>query len=147
MPKPTLSIALSQTSLGLAIFEEHRLNFLEAYSLETLPKAHDAAAGYVLRCVDSFNPALVVMQRSPDTLPDIRAAIFEALRAANRPVSEISEEEVIASFGEPPLNDKTELRQLMRVLFPQIPSGGLVFTSLDAVATGLCFQTKLLLNS
>ena len=128
MPEPTLSIALSQDSLGLAIFQGQRLTFLETHSLQAVSKPAEASAGYVLRCIDSFSPAVAVIQRSADESPDIRAAVLEALRACNRPISEISEQEVLASFGDPPISSKEELRQLMRVLFPQIPSSRLVFS-------------------
>lgn len=147
MTESTLSIALSQESLGLAIFQGQCLTFLEAHSLHSVPKPAEASAGFVLRCIDSFNPAVAVMQRSSDELPDIRAAVLEALRASNRPLSEISEHEVLASFGEPPVESKEELRSLMRVLFPQIPSTRLVFSCLDAVATGLHFETQRLLKA
>lgn len=145
MQEPTLSIALSQDSLGLAIFQGQRLTFLEAHSLEAAPKPADTSAGFVLRCIDNFNPVMVVMQPFSDETPEVRSAVLTALRAANRPISEITEQELLASFGDPPIGSKEELRQLMRILFPQIPSGRLVFSCLEAVAAGLHFETQRIL--
>lgn len=141
----TLSIALSREGLGLAIFQGPRLTFLEAHSLQTVPNPAEASAGIVLRCIDAFHPAAAVVQRSSDESSDIHAAVLEALRASNRPVSEISEQDLFASFGDPPIADKEELRQLMRVLFPHIPIKRLFLSCLDAVATGLHFETQRLL--
>lgn len=145
MPQPTLSIAISQASLGLAIFLEQRLTFLEVHSLQGLPKPAEASPGYVLRCVDKFRPERALMQRSPDEPENVRAAVFEALRAVNCPLQEIPEQEVFSSFGDPPIADKQELRSLIRALFPQVPSTQLVFSCLDAVAAGLHFETMRLL--
>jgi len=141
----TLSIALSHESLGLAIFQGPRLTFLEAHSLQAVPKSAEASAGFALRCIETFSPAVAVMQCPPNESPEIRAAILEVLRASNRPLSEIPEQEVLASFGEPPIASKEELELLMRVLFPQIPMKKLFLSCLDAVATGLHFETKRLL--
>ena len=145
MPEPTLSIALSPSSLGLAIFQGQDLTFLETHLFQAIPKPAEAVAGFVLRCIDDFNPAAAVMQDATDEPPEIRAAVVQALRGSNRPISEISGEEVLASFGNPPLESKDELRQLMRVLFPQIPSNWWLFSCLDAVAAGLHFETQRLL--
>jgi hypothetical protein len=141
----TLSIALPHDSLGLAIFQGPRLTFLEAHSLQTLPKPAEASAGFVLRCIDTFSPAVAVMQYSSDEAAEIRAAVLEALRASNRAVSEIAEQDLLASFGEPPIASKEELRQVMAILFPQIPMKRLFFSCLDAVAIGLHFETQRLL--
>jgi hypothetical protein len=145
MQNQTLSIALSQDSLGLAVFKEQQLEYLEAYSLRAMPKAAEASAGYVLRCIATFLPTTAVLHDAPNTSSEIREAITEALKASGRPVYEISAQEILASFGDPPLESKEELRYMMRVLFPQIPSSQLVLSSLDAVASGLHFQTKRLL--
>lgn len=68
-------------------------------------------------------------------------------RPSKHPVYEISGQEILESFGDPPLESKEELRYMMRVLFPQIPSSQLVLSSLDAVAAGLHFETKRLLTT
>lgn len=145
MSKPTLSIAISEKNLGLAVFQEQQLTFLEAHSLAGVPKPAEASAGFIFRAMDSFNPDTAVLQCSPEEPENIRAAILEALHTANCPVQEISEQQVLASFGDPPIESKEELRYLMRVLFPQLPVTRLVFSCLDAVATGLYFETQRLL--
>lgn len=103
MQEQTLSIALSPESLGLAVFNGQQLKYLEAYWLHAMPKPADASAGYVLRCIDTFNPTVAVMQAQSDGLPAVRIAILEALRAASRPVIEITEQEIFNSFGDPPI--------------------------------------------
>ena len=145
MFEPTLSIAISQDTLGLAVFMEQRLIFLEAHALADIPKAAEASAGFILRIIDSFHPDIAAVQRSSEEPANIHDAVIEALRTADCPVQEITEQEVLASFGDPPIENKDELRQLMRVLFPQVPSSRLVFSCLDAVATGLHCQTSRLL--
>src|SRR5437899_1190436 len=98
MENQTLSIAFSQDSLGLAIFKEQQLEYLEAHSLRAMPKAAEASAGYVLRCIATFLPATAVLHDAANTSPEIREAITEALKASGRPVYEISEREILASF-------------------------------------------------
>jgi hypothetical protein len=147
MQEQTLSISLSPESLGLAVFHGQRLKQLEAYWLHAMPKAAEACAGYVLRCIDTFNPTVALMQKQSGESPDVRLVILEALRATSRPVIEVEDKELFASYGDPPLVKKEELHQLVRSLFPQIPSNRLVLSCLDAVAAGLHFETKRLLES
>src|SRR5437588_10201371 len=145
MSDQTLSIAISKGGLGLAIFQGQHLISLEAHTFTILLKA-ESSAGHIFKCIERFGPNVAVVQRSTDEPPAIRTAVLEALRACNRPVFEISERDVFTSFGNPPLENKQELRQFIRILFPQIPRGRFVLSCLDAVATGLFFETKRLLN-
>src|SRR5438067_198297 len=110
MQNQTLSIAISQDTLGLAIFKAQQLEYLEGYSLRAVPKAAEASAGYVLRCMATFFPTTVVLHAAPNALPQIRKAISDALKASGCPVYGISEQEILASFGDPPLENKEELR-------------------------------------
>lgn len=81
MSESSLSIALSQHSLGLAIFKGQQLLFLEAHWLSGLPKAAEASAGFVLRCIDTFHPGSAVIQERSDEAPDTRAAVLDAASA------------------------------------------------------------------
>lgn len=140
-----LAIAISSDSFSLAIFERQNPIFLEVHSHQNVPKHSDAAAGHVHRCLEHFLPTAIVLHKTREE-SDVCTAVINALRIHNKPVFEIEESAVLASFGEPPLQDKDELRQLMRILFPQIPSNNLLLCCFDALALGLYFQTKQLLN-
>lgn len=145
MQQQTLSIALSSESLGLAIFQGQHLMHLEAYWLHAVPKAAETSRGHLLRSIETFDPTIAIVQPHSGP-PDVQAAIVEALRSASRPVVEVEEEDVMRSFGEPQIQDKNQLHQLVRALFPQIPSTRLVLSCLDAVAAGLYFETRRLLE-
>jgi len=144
MPERILSIALSKNSLGIAILEGQHLISLEAHVFETTPAEH--ISGPIYRCIEHFKPSAAAIQNSSSHSPEMHTAALGALRATNTPAQEISEGEIFASFGEPPIENRDELRRVVRVLFPQIPAGRMVLACLDAVATGLCFGTKRLLN-
>lgn len=146
MSERTLAIAIAKGGLGLAIFEGQHPICLEAHSLNKTPKAADFSAGHIFKCVERFGPAIAVIEQSSETPEDLHNAVLEGLRACNRPIFDVSEAEVLKSFGDPPPGTKKELRQLVRVLFPQIPAGPPLLCCLDAVATGLYFETKRLLS-
>ncbi len=147
------AFSINRTSIACAIFSGVGLEFWQTKSLSTdTQAAYKDIANFIHETIEQCKitcTAIETLNASPTRDP--RAALLRCaavlLQARKIPVTEVSEQTLLGSYGYPPPESRARLRQIAGEMFPQLDDFLYSEELLDAAALGLYVQTELLLES
>jgi hypothetical protein len=149
MQSKLAAFKIFRRSATAAIFSNRGLEFIDIKHLSNDPiKATAAINRFVAWIVESFRPELAAIgtdeeDNKPRTTM-LTGVVETLLRDKGIPIWKVTDKELFDSFATPALNQKHELRQIARSLWPQVAREQL--PALDAALIGLYVQTERLLS-
>jgi hypothetical protein len=152
LPAPILAgIRIERRGVGAAIFTGAHLESVRFRHLSSKPlKAEGSASGFIRSLIQEFHIESAALETVPVHQEIQRAMLTQAvsrqLRADGTSIWEVSKQTVIAAMAHPPPRTRSEVREIIQQMWPQLaPKRGQV-SALDAVAIGLFVQTERLFN-
>ena len=136
--------------MGYAVFRGQKLIFWQSHSyLCPASQIERRVIGDIVRCIVRFNirSAVLDILSKNDESAQLKSVAKEAIRNQAIPIFEIPEQELLSSFGHPPLKTRQELRKAVLSIFPQFESSRFMNSCLDAAALGLYFETNRILSA
>jgi len=145
-PSKLVALNVERRSLAMAIFIDQRLDYTDARQLSSSEeKANESAVGFLNWALSIFpigSAALEVIAGAEIRRARLNRSILEAFRERGIPVWEITPEELLGAFGEPPLRGRREVRETVLSIWPILDGRKAESSILDAAALGLLVQTK-----
>ena len=144
-------IRIERRSIGAVIFRDLRIEAVRVRQLPSnLSKAESSAAGFINQLVQdhAFESAAVeaVSPNEEHQRATVTNTVCRQLRESAISLWELNGKAVAATFGHPPLTTRTELREVVQNIWPQINVRDGQLCALDAAALGLFIQTERLFN-
>jgi hypothetical protein len=145
-PSKLVALKVERRSLAMAIFIDQRLDYTDVRQLSSSEeKADESAVGFLNWALSIFpigSAALEVVAGAEIRRARLNRAILDAFRGRGIPVWEITPEELLGAFGEPPLRARREVREVVLSIWPILDDRKEEPSILDAAALGLLVQTK-----
>jgi hypothetical protein len=142
-----LALKIERRSVAAAVFLGEHLDYTQERHLSSSrEKAEASVSAFLNQLLSIFDVESVALERT-GLNADIQRAVLSrlvthAVRERGIPVWEISKQELLEGYGEPPLKSRKELRQVITGIWPMIAgSHGKLFVQ-DAAALGLYVQVE-----
>lgn len=140
---------IARRSASVAVFSSRHLEFLEVKHLSNAPeKAVETLQRFVGWTFENFHPEMAALGRDEEERRPRAAflarAVEEQLLRYGVPVWKIVDSQLLEAYGIPALTRKQELRDIGRLMWPQILKGDDV--GVDAALIGLFVQVERLLS-
>jgi hypothetical protein len=146
-----VGIRIERRGVAAAIFTGAHLESVRFRHLSSKPiKAEASASGFVRSLIHEFRIESAALETIPLNEEIQRAvltrAVAKQLRDDGTSIWEVSKRTVIASLAHPPPRTRSQAREIIQQIWPQLaPKRGEV-CALDAVGLGLFVQTERLFN-
>ena len=113
-------------------------------------RAEDSTASFIRSVLSEADCSSVGIENAPGKQDSLRFLLHQTIvaqiRATDISLWEISKTTLLEAFGHPPLRTRTELRELMRTIWPPNFKRSEI-CALDAIALGQFIQTERLFNN
>jgi len=148
-PSVLLSIRFSRRSVGVAVFIGLQLEYTQSRQFSSgVDRAEASLTGLLNWLLASFNVESAAIEGATESTRPRQARLLRAavavIRNASIPIWDISEQDLLTGFGQPPLKNRHQLRMLMCRIWPALNARGTAHWILDAVAIGLHTQLECL---
>lgn len=141
------AIRIDRRAVAIAVMIGLHLDYTQTRQLSgDIGRAETTLVGFLNWMLATFEIESAAIEIVPGDSAMHRALLarsaIEALRSASIPIWEISKEELLASYGQPPLQSRKELRETIARIWPILNTRGNSPWALDAVALGLYVQVE-----
>ncbi len=142
------ALKIERRSIAVAVFShDERLDYTQVRQLSSDPQQAQASAVRFLNwIINTFEIGCCAVEQQIQSLDTRRSLLTETiircLREAAIPVWQVTKADLLASFGVPALRSRTELRRVIRSIWPILDERTQDNGILDAAALGLYVVTE-----
>jgi hypothetical protein len=149
MSSKLAAFKVSRRSIAVAVFSGQMLDYVDTTHLSNDP---ELAKGTLFRIIgwviENFHPEMAAVGLDEDDRQPraslLTMAAKEHLLRQGTPVWNVTDEDLLKSYGIPALTQKHDLRLIAKSMWPHLPEKDL--SALDAALAGLYVQTERLLS-
>lgn len=149
MKAHSVSLKISASSIAYAVFEKQKLIFWKVHHYLGEPGTIERRiVSEAVRTIGECGATAAVLEPLSETdakTERLGIMIRERLRDLAISIFEFREDDLFEAFALPAIKHRSELREILVSIFPQLQSSRLMRQCLDAAAMGLYFETIQLL--